>query len=187
MAKRPYETALAMLKANITVTPAEINNEVGDGLATRHVWQLRKLGYDISVEKDGRIITEYTYNGVGTAQDYEDKMAARAQKEIDKNMKLVEREVTKEAKRKAREEAKAAKELEKAEKAKARALVKAEKEAEKAAKAKARAEAKAAKEAEEVEVDEVEVDEEVDSATTGEYAIDESFDEYDQPLEKLVA
>lgn len=182
MAKRPHETALALLKSRITVTPAEINNEVGDEFATRHVWNLRKLGYDIDVEKDGRVITEYTYIGVGTAQEYEDKMAARAQKEADKNMKLVEREVAKEAKRKAREEAKAAKELEKAAKAEARALAKAEKEAEKAAKAKARAEAKAAKEAEEVEIDE-----EIDSTTTGEYAIEESFDEYDQPLEKLVA
>jgi hypothetical protein len=42
--------------------------------------------------------------------------------------------------------------------------------------------AKAAKEAEEVELDD-----EIESATTGEYAVDETFDEYNQPLEKLVA
>jgi hypothetical protein len=118
MAKRLYEAVLAMLKADDFVAPAQINATIGDGLATRYVWQLRKLGYDISVEKDGRTITSYSYNGVGTAYDYEDKMAARAQKEIDKNMKQLEREVAKESKAKAREEAKAAKELEKAEKAK---------------------------------------------------------------------
>lgn len=67
--KRPHELALEVLVPGVTVTPTELEKHVGNGpYAAKHVWFLRKLGHDITVNKNGRTVVSYTYNGVGTAQ-----------------------------------------------------------------------------------------------------------------------
>lgn len=67
--KRPHELALEVLKPGVTITPTELEKHVGNGpYASKHIWFLRKLGHDITVNKDGRTVVSYTYNGVGSAQ-----------------------------------------------------------------------------------------------------------------------
>lgn len=66
--KRPHELTLELFAQNATQTPSEIDAYVKNGpYASKHIWFLRKLGYDISVNKQGRTVVSYTYNGVGTA------------------------------------------------------------------------------------------------------------------------
>lgn len=74
--KRPHELALEILKPGVTVTPDELEKHVGNGpYAAKHVWFLRKLGHDITVNKNGRTVVSYTYNGVNTAQPVPEKPA----------------------------------------------------------------------------------------------------------------
>lgn len=66
--KRPHELTLDLFAQNATQTPTEIDAFVKNGpYSSKHIWFLRKLGYDISVNKQGRTVLSYTYNGVGTA------------------------------------------------------------------------------------------------------------------------
>lgn len=66
--KRPHELTLELFAQNATQTPTEIDAYVKNGpYSSKHIWFLRKLGYDISVNKQGRTVLSYTYNGVGTA------------------------------------------------------------------------------------------------------------------------
>jgi outer membrane biosynthesis protein TonB len=66
--KRPHEMTLDLFAKNATQTPSEIDAYVGNGpYASKHIWFLRKLGYDITVNKDGRSVINYIYNGPGTA------------------------------------------------------------------------------------------------------------------------
>lgn len=66
--KRPHELTLDLFAQNATQTPSEIDAFVQNGpYSSKHIWFLRKLGYDISVSKQGRTVLSYTYNGTGTA------------------------------------------------------------------------------------------------------------------------
>lgn len=77
--KRPHELALEILKPGVTLTPTEIEKHVGNGpYASKHIWFLRKLGHDITVNKEGRTVLSYTYNGMGTAQPAAPKKAKPA-------------------------------------------------------------------------------------------------------------
>ena len=52
---------LQVIKMGVPVTPSEINAHVGDGnYASKHVWYLRKLGFDITIQKSGRSVASYT-------------------------------------------------------------------------------------------------------------------------------
>lgn len=74
--KRPHELALEVLKPGVTMTPSELEAHVGNGpYASKHIWFLRKLGHDITVNKDGRTVLSYTYNGAGTAKQAAPKAA----------------------------------------------------------------------------------------------------------------
>lgn len=66
--KRPHELALEMFAKQATITPTELEKHVGNGpYASKHIWFLRKQGHDITVNKDGRTVVSYTYNGDVTA------------------------------------------------------------------------------------------------------------------------
>lgn len=68
--KRPHELTLELFAKNPTQTPSEIEAYVGNGpYASKHIWFLRKLGHDIAINKDGRTVVNYIYNGPGTAHD----------------------------------------------------------------------------------------------------------------------
>lgn len=52
---------LQVIKLNTPVTPSEINSHVGDGdYASKHVWYLRKLGFEFTIQKDKRKVVSYT-------------------------------------------------------------------------------------------------------------------------------
>lgn len=64
--KRPHELTLELFAQNVTQTPSEIDAFVKNGpYSSKHIWFLRKLGHDISVNKQGRTVLSYTYNGPG--------------------------------------------------------------------------------------------------------------------------
>lgn len=66
--KRPHELALELFAKQPTVSPTELEKHVGNGpYSSKHVWFLRKLGHDITVNKEGKTVVSYTYNGIGTA------------------------------------------------------------------------------------------------------------------------
>lgn len=66
--KRPHELALELFAKKATVSPSELEKHVGNGpYASKHIWFLRKLGHDIAINKDGRTVVSYTYNGSGSA------------------------------------------------------------------------------------------------------------------------
>lgn len=66
--KRPHELTLELFAKNATQTPTKIDAYVKNGpYSSKHIWFLRKLGHDIAVNKDGRTVVSYTYNGPGTA------------------------------------------------------------------------------------------------------------------------
>lgn len=66
--KRPHELALELFAKQPTVSPTDLEKHVGNGpYASKHVWFLRKLGHDIAINKEGRTVVSYTYNGIGTA------------------------------------------------------------------------------------------------------------------------
>lgn len=66
--KRPHELTLELFAKNATQTPTKIDAYVKNGpYSSKHIWFLRKLGHDITVNKDGRTVLSYTYNGPGTA------------------------------------------------------------------------------------------------------------------------
>lgn len=66
--KRPHELALELFAKQATVSPTELEKHVGNGpYSSKHVWFLRKLGHDITVNKEGKTVVSYTYNGIGTA------------------------------------------------------------------------------------------------------------------------
>ena len=52
---------LQVIKMGKPVTPSEINAHVGDGdYASKHVWYLGKLGFQFTIQKDGRKVASYT-------------------------------------------------------------------------------------------------------------------------------
>ena len=52
---------LQVIRLNKPVTPSQINDHVGDGdYASKHVWYLGKLGFQFSIQKDGRKVSSYT-------------------------------------------------------------------------------------------------------------------------------
>ena len=52
---------LQVIKPGVPVTPSEINAHVGDGdYASKHVWYLGKLGFQFTIQKDGRKVSSYT-------------------------------------------------------------------------------------------------------------------------------
>lgn len=52
---------LQVIKVNEPVTPSAINAHVGDGdYASKHVWYLRKLGFEFTIQKDKRKVVSYT-------------------------------------------------------------------------------------------------------------------------------
>jgi hypothetical protein len=52
---------LQVIKMGKAITPSEINAHVGDGdYASKHVWYLGKLGFQFSIQKDGRKVSSYT-------------------------------------------------------------------------------------------------------------------------------
>lgn len=66
--KRPHELALELFAKKATISPSELEAHVGNGpYASKHIWFLRKLGHDILINKDGRTVVSYTYNGSGSA------------------------------------------------------------------------------------------------------------------------
>lgn len=66
--KRPHELTLELFAKGAVQTPSEIDAFVGNGpYASKHIWFLRKLGHDITINKNGRTVVSYVYNGVGTA------------------------------------------------------------------------------------------------------------------------
>jgi hypothetical protein len=66
--KRPHELTLELFAQNASQTPSEIDAFVKNGpYSSKHIWFLRKLGHDISVNKQGRTVVSYTYNGPGTS------------------------------------------------------------------------------------------------------------------------
>jgi hypothetical protein len=66
--KRPHEITLELFEKNPTLTPTEIDAAVGVGnYSSKHIWFLRKLGYDITVNKSGRNVLSYVYHGPGSA------------------------------------------------------------------------------------------------------------------------
>ena len=66
--KRPHELTLELFAQKATLTPTEIDDYVKNGAySSKHIWFLRKMGYDISVARDGRTVVSYTFNGIGTA------------------------------------------------------------------------------------------------------------------------
>lgn len=72
------DLALDLFKSKKTVTPAEINKHVGKGnYASKYVLYLKLHGHDISTNKQGRTVVNYTYNGLN--------------KNVDTNMKVSER------------------------------------------------------------------------------------------------
>lgn len=74
--KRPHELTLELFAKQATVTPSEIDAYVNVGAySSKHIWFLRKQGYDISVTRNGRNVVSYTYNGQGTATPAEPKPA----------------------------------------------------------------------------------------------------------------
>jgi biotin operon repressor len=76
--KQYPERTLALLKAKGTVTPSEINTELGCGdYASKNIWYLRKLGFEISVNKQGRSVASYSFVADGKGAG---AMAARAAK-----------------------------------------------------------------------------------------------------------
>lgn len=77
--KRPHELALELFAKKPTVSPSELEAHVGNGpYASKHIWFLRKLGHDILINKDGRTVVSYTYNGAGTATSKPAKAAAKS-------------------------------------------------------------------------------------------------------------
>ena len=73
--RRPHEIALDLFKPGKTVTPKEINDFVNRGpYAAKIVWFLRKWGHDITVNKTGRSVDSYTYNGGPTLDEMNAKM-----------------------------------------------------------------------------------------------------------------
>lgn len=76
-AKRPHEIALEVLKPGVVITPTELEKHVGNGpYASKHIWYLRKLGHDITVNKDGRTVVSYVYNGPGHSSSTQSKAKA---------------------------------------------------------------------------------------------------------------
>lgn len=72
------DLALDLFKSKGTVTPAQINKHVGKGnYASKYVLYLKLAGHDISANKQGRTVVDYTYNGLN--------------KNVDTNMKMSER------------------------------------------------------------------------------------------------
>lgn len=52
---------LQVIRLNDPVAPSTINTHVGDGdYASKHIWYLRKLGFEFTIQKDGRKIASYT-------------------------------------------------------------------------------------------------------------------------------
>lgn len=52
---------LQVIKMGVPVTPSAINSHVGDGdYASKHVWYLRKLGFEFTIQKDKRKVVAYT-------------------------------------------------------------------------------------------------------------------------------
>lgn len=52
---------LQVIRVNEPVTPSAINAHVGDGdYASKHVWYLRKLGFEFTIQKDKRKVVSYT-------------------------------------------------------------------------------------------------------------------------------
>jgi hypothetical protein len=77
--KRPHELALEILKPGVVVSPTELEKYVGNGpYAGKHIWFLRKLGHDISIQKNGRTVVSYIYNSgpVAPPQTMEVQQAA---------------------------------------------------------------------------------------------------------------
>lgn len=52
---------LQVIRLGVPVTPTTINTHVGDGdYASKHVWYLRKLGFEFTIQKDKRKVVSYT-------------------------------------------------------------------------------------------------------------------------------
>lgn len=72
------DLALDLFKSKGTVTPAEINKHVGKGnYASKYVLYLKLAGHDISTNKQGRTVVDYTYNGINPNVDTSVKAADR--------------------------------------------------------------------------------------------------------------
>lgn len=81
--KRPHELTLDLFAQNATQTPSEIDAYVKNGpYASKHIWFLRKLGHDITVNKDGRTVLSYTYNGPGTSTPTAPKAAKAPKRQV---------------------------------------------------------------------------------------------------------
>ena len=77
--KRPHEMTLELFATKATLTPKEIDDHVKNGpYAAKHIWFLRKHGHDISVNKDGRSVVSYTYNGTVDLSMIKAKAPAKA-------------------------------------------------------------------------------------------------------------
>lgn len=50
---------LDLIKLNVPVTPAQIDEHMGGNYASKHICYLRKLGFEFDVTKDGRKIANY--------------------------------------------------------------------------------------------------------------------------------
>lgn len=92
--KRPHELTLELFAQNATQTPSEIDAFVQNGpYSSKHIWFLRKLGHDISVNKQGRTVLSYTYNGPGTSTAVAPKPAKVAKPKAAKPAKAPKRQV----------------------------------------------------------------------------------------------
>jgi hypothetical protein len=70
---------LELFATKATLTPKEIDDHVKNGpYAAKHIWFLRKHGHDISVNKDGRSVVSYTYNGTVDLSMIKAKAPAKA-------------------------------------------------------------------------------------------------------------
>ena len=50
---------LELIKLNVPVTPAQIDEHMGGNYASKHICYLRKIGFEFDVTKDGRKIANY--------------------------------------------------------------------------------------------------------------------------------
>lgn len=72
------DLALDLFKSKGTVTPLEINKHVGKGnYASKYVLYLKLRGHDISTNKKGRTVVDYTYNGINQNVDTNMKVSER--------------------------------------------------------------------------------------------------------------
>lgn len=60
-----YNAAMAMFTANATVTPEQMTKTLGPvsmamAPASKHAWALKRLGFDIQANKNGREVVSYT-------------------------------------------------------------------------------------------------------------------------------